>query len=727
MPNLEAISNLLAALPVATPAGQSPSGPRALGTFASTLAVAQSQSATQPPVGNSSRSSVPEIARAGMASDIDLRNVSFGKLPAKKPPLNSPPLVANNVSATTAVVPQVIPVVMPLTASFLGSSSPILLASSAELSQTDMELSGTGLAGGQLSEPITGTAQSVLPATPEPNGLSTSPSSSAAIPGTAGTGLNTSESARTPITNSSALSALLPVLSSKASGEGATASSAPPLLATVPNLSPSIQWNRAQDASWSVAPRSVPTRSVATTMENNSQPVAVQSGKTNQVAMPATDSTVAPGQAVSFANSVPLILAQASSQVADAWPVPGVEDANVQPAWLQPPAAGQPNLPANNAVGNPSSALGIVAVAPAVLSSASEQALPTRADVPVPAPKAGVAVAANVRGAGNATATSSAVTAAPAVGPDVSVQSPQAAATPFSIFFSGPAPGTEAAAGALPKMILPVAGAAVAGSHGSASSGSNVSPQTALAQNSSAPQNGAAHNPTPQNLKDPTGRADSANPPASPLHPASDGNVASTETAVPQVATTPAPAVATGAVTLPVSTPPASAADALPKTISSNPPATAVAAASPEPLPAPVVGPVQMAHMVSQVEQSEMRIGMNTSAFGSVEVRAVVHANDVGLVVGSEKGDLRTLLSNELPAMANTLQEQNLRLHSVNFMQGLAFPNNSSGGGGDSQPRSFTPQPTAMGAASPEGSNDSGETMAPNELSGGHNNLSILA
>src|SRR5271166_2771424 len=109
--------------------------------------------------------------------------------------------------------------------------------------------------------------------------------------------------------------------------------------------------------------------------------------------------------------------------------------------------------------------------------------------------------------------------------------------------------------------------------------------------------------------------------------------------------------------------------------------------------------------MVNRVGQSEMRIGMNTSAFGSVEVRTVVHANEVGLVIGSERGDLRTLLANEMPAITSTLQQQNLRLNSVNFMQGFAFSNNASGGG-DSRQRCFAPMSSSGNSGIPEATVD---------------------
>ena len=120
-----------------------------------------------------------------------------------------------------------------------------------------------------------------------------------------------------------------------------------------------------------------------------------------------------------------------------------------------------------------------------------------------------------------------------------------------------------------------------------------------------------------------------------------------------------------------------------------------------------------------------MRIGLNTSAFGSVEVRTVVHANEVGVLIGSEKGDLRSLLSNELPGIANTLQQQNLRLNQVNF-HGFAFSNNMSSGGEQSQPRSFARQ-SSPAAIFPD--NPGAEFSDPAESSGTQRgtSLSILA
>jgi Flagellar hook-length control protein FliK len=135
-------------------------------------------------------------------------------------------------------------------------------------------------------------------------------------------------------------------------------------------------------------------------------------------------------------------------------------------------------------------------------------------------------------------------------------------------------------------------------------------------------------------------------------------------------------------------------------------------------------GPVQMAQMVERAGQSEMRIGLSTSAFGSVEVHTVVHANEVGVLIGSEKGDLRSLLATELPGIVHTLQQQNLRLNHVDFQQGSAFSNHP---GRDSPPRSFA-RSSGTHAGLPRESNRS-ESVGPGESSAERvgTGLSILA
>jgi hypothetical protein len=144
-----------------------------------------------------------------------------------------------------------------------------------------------------------------------------------------------------------------------------------------------------------------------------------------------------------------------------------------------------------------------------------------------------------------------------------------------------------------------------------------------------------------------------------------------------------------------------------------------------EPPIVPAVGPVQMAQMVSRATQSEMRIGLNTSAFGAVEVRTLVRANDVGLAIGSERGDLRSLLASEIPGLANRLQQQSLRLGHVNFHESSSFSGNSSPEG-NSQRRFFA-QPARAQSSVAETRAETSLPGTTEKTSSRHAGLSVLA
>lgn len=123
-----------------------------------------------------------------------------------------------------------------------------------------------------------------------------------------------------------------------------------------------------------------------------------------------------------------------------------------------------------------------------------------------------------------------------------------------------------------------------------------------------------------------------------------------------------------------------------------------------------------------------MRIGLNTAEFGSVEVRTTVHASDVGVLIGSEKGDLRSLLTPELPGIAASLQQHDLRLGQVTFhQQGFAFAGDSSFSGGHSQPRSYSLRPHPAADISDESSAAEPVHISEHAVTGHGAGLSILA
>jgi len=392
-----------------------------------------------------------------------------------------------------------------------------------------------------------------------------------------------------------------------------------------------------------------------------------------------------------------------------------------------PDAAMQSGVAAQTETENRLAAIFSGQAAPSNVLTPAVPAVPVRAVLQSAAAKTGSAVAGVRAGSGARTSILSAA-ASPASGAPgaASVEDPAGNQTPFSVFFSSAGPGTESAASSLPKLILPPNGA-IRDSHGSGANASSASTQSGPLSSTGLSSGNSSN--TPSSTKDSLNSSANESLQTTPvLHRDTDGNAAGAQLAVAATGTTavaaPAPP-SSAAITLPLASP-AQGSESLQKPeLPSAPAAPPGAAPASEALPTPVAGPVQVAQMANRIGQSEMRIGMNTSAFGSVEVRTVVHANDVGLVIGSEKGDLRTLLANDMPAITNTLQQQNLRLNSVNFMQGFAFSNNASGGG-DSRQQSFVPTRAASGGGSPEATvDDSLESSAAGAYAG--SGLSILA
>jgi hypothetical protein len=108
--------------------------------------------------------------------------------------------------------------------------------------------------------------------------------------------------------------------------------------------------------------------------------------------------------------------------------------------------------------------------------------------------------------------------------------------------------------------------------------------------------------------------------------------------------------------------------------------------------PLPAVGTVETARLVAGVAQSEMHMGLQTQAFGNVELHAVVRDSQVGLTVGSERGDLRTLLAPEVSGLQTTFRQQDLRFDNIRFLETNTGTTAGFSGGADSQPRSSSQQ-----------------------------------
>lgn len=767
---LEAFSNSVSALPVVGSSAPLGSAAPASGGFAARLAVAQGVSATSQPAASEAETSEESATEStGTPGSLNVR-MPAGNTPAKKLPGGNPPLAGNAWAGPNTVVPGFVPAmvnqislpVQPnVTQTGAPAQSPISNGAGGIVQPAGVQQHGSQISAYQAVAKDASLSYSVDYPGPR----------SVLIPGESGGQANGQ-------VNSPVNVAQLPVLSA-ATGEtvsGGLAGSrsdpgnpwngelsfAPRAENTQPSIpstsrANSLASSSAQPASGTVVrgvmPGSVggdsqaePAPGTNTLLAENTLQSALSAANAEPLstagwqevvpaALPSGSAVdgIGNGTGEPFtqaAQAVPTLLASASSaavkvQSSAAADIP-ISQANSSSAIV--PAEDQIDPAAQMGAGNGLSGILSGAGPAAREANPAAQWAPVRTVVRSAAAKVTAALASPGMRTSGATAPASTLAASPSAATEASNGS-AASQTPFSIFFSSPGPGTESAASTLPKMILPATSSSLRDIHSGAADPSSVSAPSGGVTHGGVSTNNAAQNAALPNSADaPSGPSGSLST-TQTLH--ADPTAATAAVAAPPAAAAASP-VAPGSAgsTLPLVQPAASSVDTLPKSGTAagaaGNPATPTPPAA-EPTPAMVAGPVQMAQMVSRVGQAEMRIGVNTSAFGSVEVRTVVHANDVGLTIGSEKGDLRGLLNNEMPAITNGLQQQNLRLSSVNFTQGFSSSGNGPGGG-DSQQRSFVPAAVASGSVASEGAGDDFiDTLPPSVFSGGTSGLSILA
>jgi len=102
------------------------------------------------------------------------------------------------------------------------------------------------------------------------------------------------------------------------------------------------------------------------------------------------------------------------------------------------------------------------------------------------------------------------------------------------------------------------------------------------------------------------------------------------------------------------------------------------------PAAAPVV---QSARLLDAAAASEMHIGLRTQAFGNVDIHTQVRESQVGLAIGSERGDLRSMLAPEVAGLQTSLRQQDLRFENIQYLTHSMAGGSSSNAG--SHNRSF--------------------------------------
>jgi hypothetical protein len=122
-------------------------------------------------------------------------------------------------------------------------------------------------------------------------------------------------------------------------------------------------------------------------------------------------------------------------------------------------------------------------------------------------------------------------------------------------------------------------------------------------------------------------------------------------------------------------------------------------------------GPVPTARIIQSTAQSEMHIDLRSQTFGNVALHTTVRDSQVGLTVGSDKGDLRNFLAAEVPGLQTALHQHDLHFDGIQFLA----PSTGTGGGlsggtnsqsGFSQPARSLATAGAFEALPPQGSEE---------------------
>ncbi len=120
--------------------------------------------------------------------------------------------------------------------------------------------------------------------------------------------------------------------------------------------------------------------------------------------------------------------------------------------------------------------------------------------------------------------------------------------------------------------------------------------------------------------------------------------------------------------------------------------------------------PVPSARVVDGARQTEMHIDLRSPSFGSVQVHTTVHDSQIGLVIGSDRGNLHTLLAGEVSGLQAALGQQDLHLEQIHFLGQYAGSSTGFFGGTGSQSGSLrqgrAPAAAARGAPLRESSDD---------------------
>ncbi len=112
-----------------------------------------------------------------------------------------------------------------------------------------------------------------------------------------------------------------------------------------------------------------------------------------------------------------------------------------------------------------------------------------------------------------------------------------------------------------------------------------------------------------------------------------------------------------------------------------------VASALPTSTPAENVPPaaavIQSARVLERMGQSEMRLGLNSNTFGSIELHTSVNQDRVGACIATSHTDLRAAMMAEMPSLERAIAQHQLKLDNLNLDARTGTQQNGGGASGN--------------------------------------------
>ena len=136
---------------------------------------------------------------------------------------------------------------------------------------------------------------------------------------------------------------------------------------------------------------------------------------------------------------------------------------------------------------------------------------------------------------------------------------------------------------------------------------------------------------------------------------------------------------------------------------------------------------IQSAQVLERMGKSEIRLGLNSSNFGNIELHTSVNQDRVGASISTSHAELRTAMIAEMPSLEHAIAQHQMRLDSFQFdsRSGPQAGDSSASGGNPSGSRSGT-QATARISESSEDT-AAQEALLPQAWTASHSGINVHA